>query len=355
MFSENVKNLVPYSPSQRVDISELKDWLLLDWNESTYPLPESVNQAIHDSLKAGDGVRYAMVDGSPVVELLAKRNNVSRDQILIFNGSDSALRDCITAIGPTKTFYSIQPEYSQIETFVQAVGAKYKFLYPENPFNLSVEFILDNVPPGSVLYLSNPNNPTGRLMSTQDISKLLKSGINLLLDEAYIEFSNGSSAELISRHDNIVIFRTFSKAFGMAGLRLGYILTSVSNCRTVGKVRNPKEINSVALAAGASLLKETACLDARIGEIILERQRLIKKFNAHKPYIEVFTSEANFVVIKSPCIKKIIQRLNEKKILVRDRSNMHGLSNCMRVTIGDPASMQRFSESFLEIIGNLRF
>lgn len=352
IFSEHLQRLQPYIPSKRIDENELSGWALLDWNESTFPLNEGVISSVVNSLGQGVGVKYCINDHKELSMRLASSAGLEEDNVLIFNGSDSALRDCITALGSERSFYTIGPEYNQIDTFIQVIGAKHTKIDVEDPFALTASDIGSHVPDGAVVYISNPNNPTGRFFEPSDLQRLIERDIVLLLDEAYIDFAPASASKLVRDNKNLIIFRTFSKAFGIAGFRLGYVLTHETNIEALKKIRNPKEINSFAIIAADFLTKKASIVEKNIELIKYEREKFLEFLLNFSEKIVSYPSHANFVVMKLADPKDFIKFLAHHKILIRDRSSLPGLANCVRVTIGDPEVMGRLKEVITSFYNN---
>jgi histidinol-phosphate aminotransferase len=160
------------------------------------------------------------------------------------------------------------------------------------------------------------------------------------IDEAYYEFSGSTVVNLISNYSNLIIFRTFSKAFGLAGIRLGYIISNKYNIEVINKIRNGKEVSSIAQLAASCILENYGLVKQRVNELIITRNLFFDKLNNLSNY-EVFPSSANFLLLRHVKSKEIIFALNQCKILVRDRSSMHLLDNCFRITIGTKDEMER--------------
>lgn len=342
MFNQQVRELQPYVVSKRYDGRKCGTWLFLDWNETTYPLPNNVKERLKDAIDNGLGVSYPDGDCSEVMNAIKKFTGVSAQNILVFNGSDSALKDCIHCLlNPGDTFCVIDPEYSQVNTYVQMESSIVEGLRLPDPFHLNIDDVLKKLDGKKILYLSNPSNPTGRYLDRNEIIKLLDSGICLLLDEAYVEFAPESCADLVQSYTNLFIFRTFSKAFGLAGLRLGYLLAHARNIEVIKKYRNGKEINAFAQVAVVETLKNMHIFQKRITEIIHERDAFIKFINELDARIWAFNSTANFVVIKSNLMGALLEWLEDNRILIRDRRGMYFMDDCARVSIGTPEQMNR--------------
>jgi histidinol-phosphate aminotransferase len=353
IFNQRAIQLQPYVVSKRFEGRHDGDWLFLDWNETTYELPANVKTKLIEAIARGLGVSYPDGDRQDVLHALQTFTGVPSINTLVFNGSDSALKDCIECLlDPGDEISVVEPEYSQINTYIQMAAAKLDRLRFENPFDIKIEQLLDSLKGKRILYLSNPSNPTGRYLSKSDIKKVLDTGICLLLDEAYVEFAPESCADLVQIYRNLFVFRTFSKAFGLAGLRLGYVLSHSENIDILKKNRNSKEINAFAQIAVVEALKNFSVYGNRISEIIANRKLFIQQINQLSPRIHAFESTANFVLIKTESLSDLLSYLEENKILIRDRRGMYFMDDCARVSIGTSEEMDRVTKTiykFFEI------
>lgn len=340
IFSERALNLEPYTISKRFEGRHDGNWLFLDWNETTYELPSPIKEKLKEAIDSGIGVAYPDGDRDDVLDSIARFVGVDKDHLLVFNGSDSALKDCIECIvDPGDKVSIIEPEYSQINTYVQIASAMLDRIIFENPFELKSNDLVSRLDTKKVLYLSNPSNPTGRLFSKSDIIDILETGVCLLLDEAYVEFADVSCVDLTYDYENLIVFRTFSKAFGLAGLRLGYVVSNKKNIAVLKKNRNSKEINAFAQIAVVQALKNIPVYVNRINEIKIQRDLFVKFVQSLGEDIIAYESNANFVVLRSPALSNLLHHLEENRILIRDRRGMHYMDNCARVSIGTPTEM----------------
>ena len=354
MFNERAIQLQPYLVSKRFKGTRNDDWLFLDWNETTYELLPNIKQKLKEAVDEGVVVSYPDGDRDDVLAAIGEFNKVPLEYILVFNGSDSALKDCIQCLlDPGDEITVVEPEYSQINTYVQMAAGKLDRIKLKNPFEFGIEELIDALKEKKILYLSNPSNPTGRYLSRMEIIKILDTGIYLLLDEAYVEFAPESCAKLVEKYPNLIIFRTFSKAFGLAGLRLGYVLSHSENINVLKKNRNSKEINALANIAVKEALNSLEIYRSRIREIIATRDAFIAEVNQLDQRIFAFSSMANFVVIKTSRLTELMTYLECNKILIRDRRGMYFMDDCARISVGTPDQMKKLINLFNVFFKNL--
>lgn len=346
MFNNKIHQLTPYKISKRFENKDKNDWIFLDWNESTYELPDEVKNSLIEKIKNNIGVSYPDGDDLDLQNELSKFAGVKNENVLVFNGSDAALRNCFECLlSDGKKVNVIEPEYNQINTFVHMSGGEIHSILLDDPFDLNVLELLQDLNKGDILYISNPSNPTGRLLSRSDILQLLDAGIVLCLDEAYIEYASPSSSELVKEYTNLFVFRTFSKAFGLAGARLGYILSHSQNISLLAKNRNSKDINAFSQIAVLEVLKNIDIFYDRINTTISERNSFVNFINSLDSDINARNTNANFVLLKSPRINEFLDHLFKDKILIRDRQGMHKMELTARLTIGTPNQMVKLKKS----------
>jgi histidinol-phosphate aminotransferase len=345
LFNKRTNELNPYVVSSR-SIDSHDDWLFLDWNESTNKIDNYIKDSLIDFVKKGDLNLYGDIECTDLNNKLAEVIGVEQTCMTFFNGSDSALNICFEALlDDGDKVLTIEPEYSQVSTFIHMKGGvkcSYLLKTIEKPQILDIN---DSIKGTKIFYFSNPNNPIGFYFDKNEIENLLISNQNTMffIDEAYYEFCGSSAIDLISKYSNLIIFRTFSKAFGLAGIRLGYIISNSRNVSVINKIRNGKEVSSIAQIAATAALIHYDQIQNRIAELVEVRDWFFYQLNELPNYI-VFPSSANFLLVRHVKSLEIISALRLNKILVRDRSTMHLLENCFRITIGTKTEMQRVFE-----------
>jgi histidinol-phosphate aminotransferase len=342
LFNKRTNELNPYVVSSR-SIDSDEDWLVLDWNESTNKIDNYIKDSLIDFVKKGELNLYGDIECTDLKKKLAEVIGVEQTCMTFFNGSDSALNICFEALlDEGDKVLTIEPEYSQVSTFIQMKGgvkSSYLLRTIEKPL---IPDINNSIKGTKIFYFSNPNNPIGFYFDKNEIENMLISNQNTMffVDEAYCEFCGSSAIDLISKYSNLIVFRTFSKAFGLAGIRLGYIISNSRNISIINKIRNGKEVSSIAQIAATAALNHYDQIQNRIAELVEVRDWFFNKLKELPNYL-VFPSSANFLLVKHKDSERIISALNDNKILVRDRSSMHSLKDCFRITIGSRNEMIR--------------
>jgi histidinol-phosphate aminotransferase len=332
----------------KIDIHSNYDYSLLDWNESPSPSVPSVNDFISNRIKLLKLNLYPNVSKKGLVEKLQLFNETNK-KILLYNGSDSFLKDlCMTFLSPGDTISVIGPTYTQIDPFISAMGSKKNLIVPDNIFEPKITEMSHKMTNSKVVYLSNPNNPTGVLYSNKDILKLasLFPETIFVVDEAYIEFSKNDSIIRENISDNIIVSRSFSKAFGFAGIRLGYIMTSDKCYYELEKINNPKSINTIAQEVGRFALSNINEVYGHVKEVVHNRDRL---YNTLRDLgFDVYNSFGNFILLKIKNNIELVNYCESKGIILRDRSSFPKMEGFIRISIGSKSQIDDLVKILLE-------
>ncbi len=320
----NILKLKPYS-SARSEYKGEAD-ILLDANEN--PFETGFN-------RYPDPLQWALKTK------IGEVKSVAPDQLFLGNGSDEAIdllvrifcepgEDHIITLPPTYGMYQVCADISNVAI---------KEIPLQENFQANVAAILNAADAHSkLLFLCSPNNPTGNNLNLVDIQDLLTGfpGI-VVVDEAYIDFSEQTSCtRLLEQYDNLVVLQTFSKAWGLAGVRLGMAFAQEDIIALFNKVKPPYNINQLTQDAVYMALDEMEEKDEWVEQILTERERLIDALNAFKCVQHIHPSDANFLLVKVTDPQSIYEWLLGQGIVVRDRSKVLLCDDCLRFTIGDP-------------------
>ena len=332
---KSISNLQTYNVGGRSDLSS--DWECFDWNESEFPPTNKVFEVMKSFYRYE---RYPDITATQLKNKLSEYVSLPVDFIEVYNGSDDALKDIITVFVDRETHVlSYQPSYTQVNTFITTNTENYMKVNIKNPLG-EHEYDFDYCKVANVVYLVNPNNPTGKLLVVDEIEKLLKTYPDTLfiVDEAYYEFAKQSCSHLVISHKNLIVTRTFSKAFGLASVRLGYCMGHPDTLSHIRKIRNGKAVNTLGQLCGIAALNDLDYLQSRIDEMNDAKKFFIDNL---PNYYNALDSDANFVLVKTPDSKKLLEKMKENKILIRDRSAFDNLENCVRITIGSKKQIIR--------------
>jgi histidinol-phosphate aminotransferase len=323
-----------------------RDYLLLDFSESTQPPPPHVAEALKAYIETGRLRMYPSY--GRFEELLAAYAGVNREQVLITNGSDSAIQLITHALlGEGDEMVMARPGF--FVTGACALSAGAQVVSPEyrrSDMAFPLEAVLAAVTPRTrLIVVISPNNPTGTTASGEQIETILRAhpDVPVLVDEAYYEFCGKTAVPLLARHDNLVITRTFSKAFALAGLRLGYALSNPAFIGELRKVRIPYDVNTLAVVAAQAQLERPQPWRAYVAEVVQRAKPMLERF-LREHGVFFYPSEANFLLIRPDDAQGATAYLKEHGILVRPQRPP--VDDCFRMSIGTVAEMQRFMEAW---------
>ena len=353
LMREDLRELEPYDPAFRP--TEVN----LSANENTWPVSEARRAAHRAALDAVALNRYPDPLAGELRAAIARRHGLSPRQVLVCNGADEGLFNLLLAFaGPGREVVVAPPTFEEYANFAALVGAPVRAVRrSEADFSLDGAAFLEASRSAAVSILCSPNNPTGDVVSPAFTAELARTCAGVtLVDEAYIDFAEpGSSAvSLLASSERLIVARTFSKAFSLAGARLGYLLASPGLIDALASVRQIYSVNAVTQALGLAELASAEEVAELVAAIVAERERLaarLSEFACELP-VEVFPSEANFLLLRLPHASRVRERLrDEESVLVRDFSYARGLEGCLRVSVGTPAEGERFLAGFARILG----
>ncbi len=326
----------------------------LDQNESPYDLPAQIKGEILEAAGSQKWNRYPSLDGSRLRQALSDQLQLPHAMISVGVGSDELLN----AIGnmtlsPGKRMLIVEPTfriYSQIQevndAMVISLSLDSDMAYPvEKIINVLSTVTVD------LTVIASPNNPTGSSITIDDIERIAGTANGLVvIDEAYFEFSCITALPLLKKFNNLVISRTFSKAFGLAGLRAGYIIAEPDIIKCIHKVKMPFSLNVFSETAAVMLLNNMEIIENKLELIRVEKRFLYEQLQ-EMDEVRIFRSDANFFLIDTGMTgKKIVRELTGLGIAVRDVSNYPGLDNCIRVTVGKPKENRMFLAALKSLI-----
>ncbi|WP_238386833.1 pyridoxal phosphate-dependent aminotransferase [Campylobacter sp. MIT 19-121] len=280
--NKNIQELSPYVsiPHKVWDIENKKGVLKLDWNEATIPPSPKVFQAIQSFLKDNFLNWYPNTNNISLLESLAKYCRVSIENIQTFASSDAAHEFILSVfLENSDKIAIISPTYDNFRARAQGIGIKTLPFMLDADFELNFELLNKFIITNNIkcVYICNPNNPTGKAYDKEKLTKLLQDfeQVLFIIDEAYYEFYGTSMQDLVQQYKNIIITRTFSKAFALAGLRIGYVISHSENILALNKLRNPKNVNALAQVAAIAALNDLEYTQNYINEVKLARKEFI--------------------------------------------------------------------------------
>jgi histidinol-phosphate aminotransferase len=346
LVSKKVLELESYKAESKIQ------GIALDKNEIPWNLNKKVEEALMRRIKSMEFNRYPDSDCTDLKAAISKYTGIDTDSIGIGNGSDELISIVLqTFINPGDTIAVHNPTFSMYKIYGTICGARIWEYNQDSSFRIKLdEFIscLQKEKP-KIVFLCNPNNPTGSSLELSEIEQIVKAvdGI-VIVDEAYFEFSGVTASGLLSSYDNLIVLRTFSKAFGLAGLRVGYMLACPSVISYIDRVRSPFNVNAFAQTAALEALDNIDIVSERIEIIKSERVRLTALLSELEG-LQCFESRSNFLLLRSSYVGEIYKRLQEAGIHIRSYSNPQ-LLDCLRITIGSPEENNSLFEIIKEVM-----
>lgn len=314
-----------------------REGLRLDFNENTVGCSPRVLERLQ-RMTAEDLARYP--EREPVERQVAEFLGVAPSELLLTNGVDEAIHLlCQTYLDPGDDALIVVPTYSMYRIYMMAAGAQVTGVRAAENFQFPSEEIRKRVTPRTrLIALANPNNPTGTLVPADELLELARCSpaAAVLVDEAYFEFCAQSVLPRRRESSNLFVARTFSKAYGLAGLRVGVLIGDAEQMRGLRRMSSPYNVNAVALACLPEALGDSTYVRRYVGEVLASRKRL--EGALERAGIQFWPSRANFLLLRAGATAAdaaaFVEQMRRHGILVRDRSGDSGCEGCVRITLG---------------------
>lgn len=340
-------DITPYDPKY------LPARAYLSANENPCDVGTEVRNEIKREINKVAFNRYPDPLANELRDMIAEANGLDRDCVLVGNGGDELLFDMALAWGgPGRKFLNMPPTFSVYQNNAALTNTEVVDIPRRADYTIDEEAVLSRVARGDIDYVivTSPNNPTGDLADERFILRLLDATDALVMvDEAYFEFSRGTVRPYLAQHKNLVILRTFSKAFSLAGVRVGYLLGNPEVIREFLKVRQPYSVDAVSQAIARVVFRNRAKFERGIMQIVSERGRVFRELS-QLPGVTVYPSNANYILFRTEGAGEVWQQLYDRGILVRDFSRAPMLQDCLRVSIGSPEENDEFLAALREIL-----
>lgn len=337
-YRNNLKELKPYDPH------ELPYKVKLNANENPYGLPEEIIEEILSKAKNLEYSRYPNANSVKLSETVSSFWGLNRDNIVIGNGSDELIDYLIKAFSEKgRRIITTAPSFAMYKIYSIINGSIFvQIPLGQNNFSLNEDKILEEAKKenSSIVFIAYPNAPTGNYFAEDKIIKIIEeSGCLVVVDEAYYEFGEKTFIPLISQYDNLVILRTFSKAYSLASLRVGYLLSNPEIINEIRKVKSPFNVNTFSQLAAQVVFENKEILKDGIKKIIEERKKLINRINELSPF-KAHPSQTNFVLVEVGSKENsdlVYNNLLKQGILVQTISDPAFSSSryFLRITVGN--------------------
>ncbi len=324
LVRKNIEDLIPYS-SARDEFNKSDNYIYLDANESSYD--NGYN-------------RYPDNKHPELIALISNYKKLNKDELVLCNGTDELIDFVIRVFcepGKDKII-TLNPTYGMYEVSAKINNVNIVKVDLDHNFQIDIEKVksqFDDLT--KIIFITNPNNPTGNCFNEDSIIEIIESfnGI-VFIDEAYIDYSNNSLISKVNMYQNLIISQTFSKALGLAGIRLGVGYSNSNLISYLKKVKPPYNINLLTEKKAIENISSTYLDNLQIKETILERNKLEKKLE-NLPFVKkVYPSDSNFLLVKVVNANNVYKYLIDNGIVVRNRSQIKGCEECLRITVGTP-------------------
>jgi histidinol-phosphate aminotransferase len=327
----------------------------LNQNESPFDFPAELKREVFDQVSAQSWQRYPEFVPRDLQVALAQYYGWVPEGVLVGNGSNELIQATLSVtLGPGDRVVAPAPTFSLYRLLTNVLGGRYVPVPLGERFEYDVDRLIETArrEGARLVVLNSPNNPTGSVLPDGAVERILEQTEALVVcDEAYQDFGGPTALGLLSRSSRLVVLRTFSKAFGLAGLRFGLALAHPAVAAEIAKGKLPYNVNLITLTAARVALRHASELQARIRELIGTRDRFLERLR-HIRGLTAYPSAANFVLIRCQAIPaaELFHRLyQEFGILVRDVSATPELAECLRISIGTAEDMEVVAEAIERI------
>jgi histidinol-phosphate aminotransferase len=344
LVRKNIRNLEPYTSARDM----YNEGILLDANENSFgsvvesegqdlnrypdPMQISMRKTLSDYLCISNGKLFFGVGSDEIIDLLIR--------IFCNPGKDSVIIP-----EPTYGMYKVAADINDVKT---------ETVFLDNKFNIDTDAILNKINTKTkIIFLCSPNNPTANLLNKDSIRALLQnSGCIIVVDEAYIDFAGmeHSCADLINDFPKLVILRTFSKAWGLAGIRLGYCIADEALISYLFKVKAPYNINSLTRAAFHKAMLNIQLKNKFITSILEEKQFILNELKKIRKVEMIYPTDANYILVKIQNASTVQKMMADKGVIIRDRSSQPNLKNCLRITVGTHEQNKKLLELLSQVL-----
>lgn len=330
------------------------DVLKLNANENLFLPLKFLQGVLREVIEETDPRLYPSEDRAKLQEALGKYLGVFPEQVVLGAGGDQLIELVLHAfLRKGEEMLAVTPTFSMYGYTAETMGAEYRTVDIEEDFSLDAGKVLKVATSKTdILILCNPNNPTANQFEHEKVHRLTREFQGLVLaDEAYADYADYSLIGDTSRFDNLLILRTFSKAFGLAGLRLGYVITNMEVARVLNeRYQMPYPISSVALKMGLKLLERREHIKNAVEAAKKEREWLIESLNRIKG-VRAFHSDTNFVLFSLPLnYHEVYDELLNRGIIIRKIGSIPGARNCLRVSVAPKDKLKKFLDALRKVL-----
>jgi histidinol-phosphate aminotransferase len=326
--------------------------LRLDKNERVTAFHQDFFEQIKFEMTSDHLTAYPEVEA--LYERLARLHQITTDNLMITAGSDAAIRHCFDLfVNPSGEVVVLDPTFAMVDIYCKLYNARKQGIGYDRKLQLDIERLLTVIGPKTeLIVIANPNSPTGTLISETDLDEILLKAaryqVPVLVDEAYYGFCKQTAVSMLKEHSNLIVSRTFSKAYGLAGLRVGYLLAQSEIAQLLYRFRSMYEVNSLGILAAMKLLDRPEIIESYLAETEVGRQHLLKF--ASENGLPFQDTQTNFIYINFGNRKQaVMDEFSKSGILVRGGLPIEGFENYLRLSLGPVATMQALVEAFQRV------
>jgi histidinol-phosphate aminotransferase len=346
LFGDSVESV-----QQRFGVERSKI-VKLDSNENFFIPREKLLKLVVEALENLDLRLYPQEEKQELRDKLSSYAGVPPNYIVIGNGGDELIERIVCLfLEDGEQALTISPTYSMYRRAVIVQRAKLQEVSLKEDFSLDVNSLVSCMTAKSkVLFLCSPNNPTANQFKMDDVKTLIENFPGMVIvDETYFEFADYSVASLIQKYENLIVLRTFSKAFGLAGLRLGYCIADAEVAKALSdNVGLPYPVNTLSLKVGVKVLENIHIVKEAVKQVKIEREKLVKALNDIDG-VKAFDSKTNFILFKTKrSSAKVYYNLLKRGVIVKKIGAVLNLQNCFRTAVGLPWMIERLVEALRE-------
>jgi len=347
-IKQSVQNLDAYTVKS---LPLSPDVIKLNQNENPFDLPDDLKRELLESFRMQSWNRYPGVFPAELTAALSRYTGMPADSIIVANGSNELMYTIMMAIVGRGTRVLIPaPTFFLYEKIVTVMEGEVVSVPAHDDLSFDVDAIIAAAKKNlvSLIVLNSPNSPTGQMLEVKDVRRIIdETDAIVLVDEAYIEFADRPSVlPLLATYDRLIILRTFSKAFSLAGLRIGYLMAQPALCAELLKPKIPFTVNNFSASMAIAVMERRALIDERIALIKTEKQRLYEALQQIRR-LKVFPSQTNFLIFTPPGdAQSLFNSLLADHVLIRDVGSYPMLKNTLRVNAGT----DRENRAFLQAI-----
>lgn len=342
-----LEGLVPYDPKY------LPAEAMLSANENPCDIAGELREEIMREVGKVALNRYPDPLANDLRDLIAEANGLAREHVLVGNGGDELLFNLVLAWGgPGRKLLNMPPTFSVYAANARLTGTEVVNIPRNGDYSIDEEAVIERLAQGDIdlAVVTSPNNPTGELARKEFVVRMLEASDALVMvDEAYFEFAHETVVPLLAEHKNLIILRTFSKAYSLAGVRLGYVLAHADVIREFIKVRQPYSVDAVSQAIARVVFSNREAFEPGIEAIIAERARVFEALAAI-PGVTPFPSDANYILFRMDGAAEAWDYLYDRGVLIRDFSASAMLEGTLRVTIGTAGQNDAFLTALRDFV-----